>query len=79
MPIVLPAQLKNLIEQMESIEVQRTRVLLAIEAGIAPPDNEGDAIVFLHMLIAGQAHLADAILEITAGLICEDVTWPHLI
>jgi len=77
--IVLPEQLKKLIEQMESIEVQRTRVLLALEAGVTPSASEADAVVFLHMLIAGQAHLADAILEITAGLICEDVTWPHLI
>ena len=73
----LSANFKELIDQQESLEAKRTRVLLLIEC-FKPGDKKQfeDALLLLQMILASQVTIAKALLVECASVTCENVEWP---
>jgi hypothetical protein len=74
--VKLPANFRDLIDQQESLEVKRTKILLLIDCDLGSPGNLEDKLLFLQMILASQATIAKDLLRECASLTCENVEWP---
>jgi hypothetical protein len=75
--VTLSENFKELISQQESLEAQRTRVLLLMEC-FKPGDKKQfeDALLLLQMILASQVTIAKGLLVECASVTCEFVEWP---
>jgi len=73
----LPARLKELIEMQESLEAQRTRIVITLESEAKSVELEGEVLMFLQMTLGHQVHIAKQLLEECASITCERIEWPH--
>lgn len=71
----LSANFRELINQQESLEAQRTRVLLLIDSGMGGKIE--DKLLLLQMILASQVTIAQSLLVECATLTCEGIDWPH--
>jgi hypothetical protein len=71
----LSAEFKELIDQQESLEAKRTRVLMLLETSKSPDLHE-QALLVLQMVLASQLEIGKALLVECTKLTCENVEWP---
>jgi len=74
--VKLPANFRDLIDQQESLEVKRTKVVLQLECAHMSAEMEATALLLLQMILASQATIARDLLRECATLTCENVEWP---
>ena len=73
--MTLSANFRDLINQQEALEAQRTRVLLLIESGAGGKIE--DKLLLLQMILASQVTIAKELLVECASVTCEGIDWPH--
>jgi hypothetical protein len=73
--VTLSANFRDLINQQEALEAQRTRVLLLIESGAGGKIE--DKLLLLQMILASQVTIAKELLVECASVTCEGIDWPH--
>jgi len=72
----LPANFRDLIDQQESLEAKRCKVLMQLEASNVSDEVLGTWLLLLQMILASQATIARDLLAECATLTCENVEWP---
>jgi hypothetical protein len=72
----LSANFKDLIDQQEVREVERTKVLLHLES-TKNAELEEQCLLVLQMILVKQGEILQALLEECVTLTCENVEWPH--
>ena len=72
----LSANFKDLIDQQESLEAKRTKVLLHLEASKSV-ELEEQCMLVLQMILASQLEIGKALLVECATLSGESIDWPH--
>ena len=70
----LSAEFRELIDQQESLDAKRTRVLLLIDSGAG--GSLEDKLLLLQMILASQVSVAKELLVECASVTCEGVEWP---
>ena len=70
----LSANFRDLIDQQESLDAKRTRVLLLIDSGAGGKIE--DKLLLLQMILASQVSVAKELLVECASVTCEGVEWP---
>jgi hypothetical protein len=74
--VKLPANFRDLIDQQESLEAKRMKVLLQLETSNVSDEVLGTWLLLLQMILASQATIARDLLRECATLTCENVEWP---
>ena len=72
----LPANFRDLIDQQESLEAKRCKVLMQLETSNVSDEVLGTWLLLLQMILASQATIARDLLAECATLTCENVEWP---
>ena len=72
----LPANFRDLIDQQESLEAKRCKVLMQLESSNVSDEVLGTWLLLLQMILASQATIARDLLAECATLTCENVEWP---
>lgn len=73
----LSNEFKDLIDQQESLEAKRTKVLLHLEASKSV-ELEEQCLLVLEMILASQLEIARSLLvECTKLNLTEGIDWPH--
>ena len=72
----LPANFRDLIDQQESLEAKRCKVLMQLETSNVSDEVLGTWLLLLQMILASQATIAKDLLAECATLTCENVEWP---
>jgi hypothetical protein len=72
----LPPNFKDLIDQQESLEAKRCKVLLQLESSNVSAEIQASWLLLLQMILASQATIAKDLLAECAVLTCENVEWP---
>lgn len=72
----LPPNFRDLLDQQESLEAKRCKVLLQLESTNVSAEIEAQWLLLLQMILASQAEIARALLLECAMLTCENVEWP---
>jgi hypothetical protein len=65
-----------LIDQQESLEAKRCKVLMQLETSNVSDEVLGTWLLLLQMILASQATIARDLLAECATLTCENVEWP---
>ena len=73
----LSAEFRELIEQQESLDAKRTKVILLFECEPLNARGHEDHLLLLQMILASQATIAKQLLNECAKLTCEFIEWPH--
>jgi len=74
--VKLPANFRDLIDQQESLEAKRCKVLMQLETSNVSDEVLGTWLLLLQMILASQATIAKDLLVECATLTCENVEWP---
>jgi hypothetical protein len=74
--VKLPPNFKDLIDQQESLEAKRCKVLLQLESSNVSAEIQASWLLLLQMILASQATIARDLLAECASLTCENVEWP---
>jgi len=74
--VKLPANFRDLIDQQESLEAKRCKVLMQLESSNVSDEVLGTWLLLLQMILASQATIARDLLAECATLTCENVEWP---
>jgi hypothetical protein len=74
--VKLPANFRDLIDQQESLEAKRAKVLMQLESSNVSAEIQASWLLLLQMILASQATIAKDLLRECATLTCENVEWP---
>jgi hypothetical protein len=73
----LPPNFKELIDQQESLEAKRAKVLLQLECSNVSAEVQAGWLLLLQMILGSQVTIAKALLVECTTLTCEKVEWPE--